>query len=70
MKALLSSLRHLILGETWTIPLGVCAAIALAALIRATLPQAEWETVGGFCLVAFVLATLAFSLRRAFAKRR
>jgi hypothetical protein len=70
MKALLGSLRHLILGETWTIPVGVGVAIALAALLRASLPQAEWETVGGFCLAAFVLATLVLSLRRAFAKRR
>jgi hypothetical protein len=70
MKALLGSLRHLIFGETWTIPVGVGVAIALAELLRASLPQGEWETVGGFCLAAFVLATLALSLRRAFAKRR
>jgi hypothetical protein len=70
MKALLNSLRHLILGETWTIPLGVGAALALAALIRASLPEAEWETVGGFCVAAFNLATLALSLRRAPGKRR
>ena len=69
MRALLRSLRHLILGETWTIPLGVGAAIALAALIRASVPEVAWERVGGFCLTAFVLATLAFSLRRASAKR-
>ena len=70
MKALIGSLRHLILGETWTIPLGVGAAIALAALLRASLPEAEWETVGGFCLAALVLATLAISLQRVSAKRR
>jgi hypothetical protein len=70
MKALLGFLRHLILGETWTIPVGVGAALALAALLRASIPEAEWETVGGFCLAAFVLATLAFSLRRASGKRR
>jgi hypothetical protein len=70
MKALVGSLRHLILGETWTIPVGVGVAIALAELLRASLPQAEWETVGGFCLAAFVLATLALSLRRALARRR
>jgi hypothetical protein len=70
MKGLLGSMRHLILGETWTIPLGVCVAISLAGLLRASLPRTEWATVGGFCLAAFVLATLALSLRRAVPRRR
>jgi hypothetical protein len=70
MKALLGSLRHLILGETWTIPLGVGSAIALAVVIRASLPQAEWQAIGGFCLAALVVVTLALSLRRPSAKWR
>jgi hypothetical protein len=69
MKTLLGSLRHLILGETWTIPLGVGATIAVAVAIRALLPEAEWEAAGGFCLAAFVLATLTFSLWRSSTKR-
>jgi hypothetical protein len=65
MTALLGSLRKLILGETCTIPLGVAAGLGLAAALRASVPGAEWRTVGGFCVVVFVLATLAFSLRHA-----
>jgi hypothetical protein len=65
VRSLLSSLRGLILGETWTIPLGVGAALGLAALIRASLPGATWQAVGGFCLVAFVVGVLAYSLRGA-----
>ncbi len=65
MRPLLSSLRRLILGETWTIPVGVGAALGLAVLIRASLPETAWETAGGFCLAVFVLAALACSLRRA-----
>jgi hypothetical protein len=63
MRALLDSLRKLILGETWTIPLGVGAGLGLAVALRASVPGAEWRAVGGFCLAVFVLATLAFSLR-------
>jgi hypothetical protein len=39
MKTVLSSLRHLILGETWTIPIGVGAALLLAVPLRASLVQ-------------------------------
>jgi hypothetical protein len=55
----------LILGETWTIPLGVGAALGLAVALRASVPVAEWRAVGGFLLAVFVLATLALSLRHA-----
>jgi hypothetical protein len=65
MRPLLTSLRRLIFGETWTIPLGVGAALALAVLIRAALPETAWQTVGGFCLAASIVAALAYSLRRA-----
>jgi hypothetical protein len=70
VKSLLSSLRRLILGETWTIPLGVGASLGLALLLRASLPEAAWEVAGGFCLAAFVLGVLAYSLRQAPTGRR
>ena len=63
MRALVSSLRHLILGETWTIPLGVCASIAVAVLVRAALPAQAWHIAGGFLLAALVATALAISLR-------
>ena len=62
MKSLLASLRRKLLGETWTIPLGVCSAILLALLARALLPQGEWQAVGGFALAALLIATLVRSL--------
>jgi hypothetical protein len=64
MRPWLGSLRGLIFGETWTIPLGVGAALVIIALIRAWLPEAAWRSAGGFCLVALVLAALAYSLWR------
>jgi len=70
VRSWLTSLRRLILGETWTIPLGVSASVALAVLIRASLPEATWEAAGGFCLAAFVLGVLAYSLRSAPRGRR
>lgn len=65
MRSLLDSLRRLILGETWTIPMGIAATIALALALRSWLPETIWKAAGGFCLGAFVLAALAFSLRGA-----
>jgi hypothetical protein len=63
MRELLGSLRRLILGETWTIPLGVAAAFVAALLIRASVSAGTWQTAGGFALAAFVIAALAYSLR-------
>jgi hypothetical protein len=63
VRSWLTSLRRLILGETWTIPLGVGASLGLVVLIRAALPEAAWEAAGGFCLAAFILGVLAYSLR-------
>ena len=64
MSGLLGSLRRLILGETWTIPLGVGGALAAAELMRAALPDSVWTRAGGFGLAVMVIAALAWSLRR------
>jgi hypothetical protein len=64
MRPALASLLRLILGETWTIPLGVGTALVLAVLMRAALPETAWETAGGFCLAVCIVAALAYSLRR------
>jgi hypothetical protein len=59
----LRSLRKLVLGETWTIPAGVAAAIAVALGAREALPAGAWTSAGGFVLAALVIATLLVSLR-------
>jgi hypothetical protein len=64
MKPVLTALRRLIFGETWTIPLGVAAALVLAVVVRAALPGPAWATAGGFLLAVTIAATLAFSVRR------
>jgi hypothetical protein len=63
MSSLLRSLRYLILGETWTIPLGVAATLVVAVLLRAALPIGAWQAVGGFTVAALLVVALACSLR-------
>ncbi len=56
----MKALRKLILGETWALPAGV--AVTLGAGL--TLSTASWwPDVGGFVLLALVVAALLASLR-------
>ena len=58
------ALRKLVLGETWTLPIGVALAVGAAALIRAASDDALWwRDAGGAILVALVLVALGLSLR-------
>jgi hypothetical protein len=68
--ALLRGLRSLVLGETWTIPLGVAATLLIAAALRSELATRVWREDGGFVLAALVAVTLLASLRcELFARR-
>jgi hypothetical protein len=62
--ALLRSLRSLLLGETWTIPLGVAAAVVTAAVLRSAISEQLWDELGGFALAAMVALTLMASIAR------
>ena len=62
MTAFLRSLRSLLLGETWTIPVGVGASLLIAAALRSALPDHVWHQGGGFVLAALVAATLTVAL--------
>jgi hypothetical protein len=59
----LRSLRSLVFGETWTVPIGVGTALVTALLVRSALPDRSWTQAGGFVIAALVVATLALSLR-------
>jgi hypothetical protein len=59
----IGQLRKLILGETWTLPLGVAVTLIAALALDAASP-AWWERGGGFVLLGAVLATLVVSLHR------
>ena len=62
----LRQLRLLVLGETRSLPLGVAAAVAGAALVRELAgPDGWWRDAGGLVLLALVLVALWVSLRGA-----
>jgi hypothetical protein len=59
----IAQLRKLILGETWTLPLGVAVTLVAALALDAAGPG-WWHRGGGFVLLGGALATLIVSLRR------
>jgi hypothetical protein len=58
----IGALRKLVLGETWTLPLGVGVTLAVALALDAAGPG-WWEWAGGFVLLGGALLTLVASLR-------
>ena len=64
------ALRKLVLGETWTLPLGVFATLALALVLDAVAGDTSWwRHAGGFLLLACVVIVLAVSLAPAWRRR-
>ena len=59
---MIAQLRKLVLGETWSLPLGVGLTL-LAGLALDALAPGWWHSAGGFVLLGGALATLAVSLR-------
>ena len=65
------ALRKLVLGETWTLPLGVLATLAVGLSLHEVAGETTWwRHAGGFVLLACVLATLAASLAPAWRRHR
>lgn len=60
---MIAQLRKLVLGETWTLPLGVALTLLGGLGLDAAGPG-WWNRAGGFALLGGALATLAASLRR------
>jgi hypothetical protein len=57
------ALRKLVLGETWTLPVGVALAVGAAAALQALSGGAAWwARAGGVVLVVLVLAALTVSV--------
>ena len=59
----LRTLKKLLLGETWLLPLGIAAVVAAGVLVRPLAAHA-WEHLGGFMLLTGVLAVLLASVAR------
>ena len=60
----LRALRLLVLGETWTVPLGLLAVLLACAGLRHAASGA-WHHAGGFLLLAGTIGVLAISVGRA-----
>ena len=61
--SVLATLKKLILGETWLLPLGVAASVAAALVVRHLLGT-HWHDLGGFILLVGVIAVLVTSVGR------
>lgn len=59
--SVLRDLRKLLLGETWRLPGGLVATVAVALLARAVLGDL-WRDAGGFVLLAGVSVVLVWSV--------
>lgn len=59
----MSTLRKLVLGETWFLPLGIAVIIGIAAVVSVATP-ALWRDAGGPVILAAVLLVLVLAVRR------
>jgi hypothetical protein len=63
--SLLVALKKLVLGETWLLPVGLATVVAVAALLARPLAPHLWQRLGGFLILAGVLAVVLASVARA-----
>jgi hypothetical protein len=65
----LRTLKKLILGETWILPVGLAITLAAGGLLLRPAANSDWPHLGGFLLLAGVLVVLLASVNRS-ARRR
>jgi hypothetical protein len=59
----MGALRKLVLGETWTLPIGVALTLLAALALDGLAGDATWwRRGGGFVILALVVAALGASL--------
>jgi hypothetical protein len=61
--SVLWTLKKLLLGETWLLPVGLAVAVAATLLVRDVLGS-HWHQLGGFALLAAVIALSVTSVAR------
>ena len=62
---MIRTLRKLVLGETWTLPIGVAVAVGCCGLLSALAGDpAWWRDGGGFVLLALVVVALLVAVGR------
>ena len=68
--SVLRQLRKLVLGETWSLPVGVVLALGAAGIVRAVDgDDGWWHHAGGFILLGLVGLALTGSLAGALRAR-
>jgi hypothetical protein len=57
------TVRKLVLGETWALPIGIAITVGIAAILSAVAGSADWwEDAGGFILLALLACAFVASL--------
>jgi hypothetical protein len=59
---MIGALRKLVLGETWTLPLGIALTLLVALALDAAGPG-WWQRAGGFVVLSGAVLALVVSLR-------
>jgi hypothetical protein len=65
----MSTLKKLVLGETWWLPLGIGAVLTIGGLVIRPLAPTLWHDAGGFLLLVGVLGVLLSSVARGATRR-
>jgi uncharacterized membrane protein YcjF (UPF0283 family) len=65
----LRTLKKLILGETWILPIGLAITLAGGGLVLRPFANSDWPHLGGLLLLVGVLVVLLASVNRS-ARRR
>jgi hypothetical protein len=59
------TLRKLVLGETWALPIGIALAVLAAVAIRAVAgPTGWWHQAGGWVLFGLLAVSLGVAVLR------
>jgi membrane protein implicated in regulation of membrane protease activity len=61
----LRTLKKLLLGETWLLPLGMAAVVVAADLLIRPAASGAWKHLGGFVVLAGVVLVLLTAVARA-----
>ena len=57
------TLRKLVLGETWALPIGIAVAVGVAAVLHEVAGSADWwSDMGGFVLLALLAGAFVAGL--------
>jgi len=60
----LRTLKKLVLGETWLLPVGITLVVSASGLLVRPLLGGAWDQLGGLVLLAGVVVVLLASVAR------